>query len=138
MFLLNDLHDMSLRARNAYYDLSVSDLQSRNRVLLTLSEILKEKAEEIFAQNQLDLADAEKSGLPAPLLHRLKFGRDKLAQVTAGLDALSTLPICSSEIRRLMASNLTERMFFSFPAYAFLAINMSPWFTSLLYLFGGV
>ena len=92
MFLLNDLHDMSLRARNAYYDLSVSDLQSRNRVLLTLSEILKEKAEEIFAQNQLDLADAEKSGLPAPLLHRLKFGRDKLAQVTAGLDALSTLP----------------------------------------------
>lgn len=92
MAALNDLHEMSLRARNAFYDLSVSSSGQRNQAILALSGILKEHRDVIFSANRDDLAAAEKEGLPAPLLHRLKFQEEKLAQVTAGLEALAALP----------------------------------------------
>ena len=63
-----------------------------DKVLLALSGILKSRAPEIFSANAEDLSLAEKEGLSAPLLHRLKFGEEKLAQVTAGLEALVSLP----------------------------------------------
>ena len=39
---LKDLHELSLRARKAFYELSVSPLEQRNRAILFLSDLLKE------------------------------------------------------------------------------------------------
>lgn len=89
---MNDLHDLSFRARQAFYSLSVSSSETRNNVLLSLSRILKDRADEIFAANQEDYSLSEKEGLSSPLLHRLLFREEKLASVTAGLEALSLLP----------------------------------------------
>ena len=92
MSLLNDLHDISFRARNAFFDLSVAPLEKRNRALSCMAELLRQRAEEIFAANTEDLRRAEEEGLAAPLLHRLKFGEEKLAQVCDGLRSLAGLP----------------------------------------------
>ena len=89
---MNDLHEMSTRARAAFTDLSVAPLSARNRALTALAEILKKRAETVFAANRGDLRAAEEEGLAAPLLHRLKFGEEKLAQVCSGLQSLSALP----------------------------------------------
>ena len=82
-----NLPEMARNARNAFYELSVSSAETRTRVLFLISDAL----EEIFAANREDLAAAEKEGLAAPLLHRLKFGAEKLAQVRDGLRSLAGL-----------------------------------------------
>ena len=86
-----NLPEMARNARNAFYELSVSSTETRNRVLFLISDALEEDREEIFAANRGDLAAAEKEGLAAPLLHRLKFGTEKLAQVRDGLRSLAGL-----------------------------------------------
>jgi glutamate-5-semialdehyde dehydrogenase len=86
-----DLHQMSAAARKAFYTLAVSDHDIRNRALIRMSDLLKLHKEEVFHANSEDLRQAEQDGLSSPLLHRLKFGEEKLHQVCDGLVALTSL-----------------------------------------------
>ena len=101
---MKDLHDIASRSRNAFYGISVSSSDTRNSVLVSLAHLLKENREIIFAANHDDLNTARAENLPAPLLHRLLFGEEKLDQVVRGLHALSGLPdpihqtICATEL----------------------------------------
>ena len=90
--IVNDIHEVSVRARDAFYRISASTAEERNSVLLTLSRLLEEKKGSVFEANDADLAAAKKENLPSPLLHRLTFGQDKLSQMTRGLKALADLP----------------------------------------------
>ena len=87
-----DLHDLSSRARAAFTDLSVALLSRRNDALLRMADLLRARQACIFSANREDLAQAEAEGLAAPLLHRLKFADEKLAQVCEGLKSLAALP----------------------------------------------
>lgn len=87
-----DLHQMAHAAREAAWALTATDDEMRNRALLCMTDALIKHKQDIFAANQLDIEQAEKEQLAAPLLGRLKFGEDKLNQVVAGLHALAELP----------------------------------------------
>lgn len=87
-----DLHQMARAAREAAWTLAATDDETRNRALLCMADALIKHKQDIFAANALDIAQAEKEQLAAPLLGRLKFGEDKLNQVVAGLHALAELP----------------------------------------------
>ena len=89
---MNDLHQISRNAREAFYRISVSGLETRNKALSALADLLVENKEAVFEANRKDLAAAEAEQLAAPLLHRLTFGEDKLSQVVSGLKALAGLP----------------------------------------------
>ena len=89
---MKNLHEIASRAREAFYTVSVSSDEKRNEVLTTLARILDESREEIFMSNRADLDEASAADLPAPLLHRLTFGEEKLTQVIRGLHALCSLP----------------------------------------------
>ena len=89
---MKDLHDLSLKARNSFYQLSSSPAEQRNRSLACLCDVLRKNADRIFDANREDYALAEKAGLAAPLLGRLRFGPEKLKQVCDGLQALAQLP----------------------------------------------
>ena len=89
---MNDLHQISRNAREAFYRISVSGLETRNKALSALADLLVENKEAVFEANRKDLAAAEAEQLAAPLLHRLTFGEDKLSQVVSGLKALTGLP----------------------------------------------
>ena len=97
---------MATDSRKAFYEIAVSKESVRNRVLLSLIDILSEKSDDIYAANQLDLAEAKSNHLAAPLLHRLLFGPEKLSQVTDGLRSLIALedPIG----RTTLATEITE------------------------------
>ena len=82
---------MASGARDAFYTLSVSSGETRNLVLKYLSDLLQENRDGIFAANREDLAEAEASGLAAPLLSRLKLDREKLDHVCDGLRSLAGL-----------------------------------------------
>ncbi len=92
MICLKDLHEIASRSRDAFYQISTASHDCRNRVLLTLADLLERNSDAIFSANEADLAAARASDLASPLLHRLFFGNDKLKQVILGLQALSRLP----------------------------------------------
>ncbi len=89
---MRDLHDIAARARNAFYQISVSSIEQRNGVLSALARLLTENKQLIYAANHADLNAAEAENLASPLLHRLTFGEEKLNQVVRGLYSLSELP----------------------------------------------
>ncbi|MBR1584118.1 MAG: glutamate-5-semialdehyde dehydrogenase [Clostridia bacterium] len=84
--------DQAARARQAAYALAALPLASRHQALRTIQDQLKRHATEIFAQNNLDLQQAQAEALAYPLLKRLKFDEAKLNDVIAGIDALLGLP----------------------------------------------
>ena len=87
-----DLHDISLRARNAFYDLSVSPAEQRNQAIRNIAHAIKEEFTAIKEANLADCHAAEEEHLSSPLLHRLVFDEKKLAQTADGLEALALLP----------------------------------------------
>lgn len=103
---MSDLHEMSFRARRSFSEMSVSEAEVRNRALLCLVDLLRENADHVFDENRRDLVQAEEEGLPAPLLHRLKFGDEKLQQVCEGLKQLSSLPDPIG--KTVLATEITE------------------------------
>ncbi|MBQ7657026.1 MAG: glutamate-5-semialdehyde dehydrogenase [Clostridia bacterium] len=82
----------ALDARQAAYRLAVLSLEERNEGLKAIKAALEKNAETIFAENALDMAQAEEEHLAGPLLKRLKFDQAKLNSVLAGLDSLIVLP----------------------------------------------
>ncbi len=87
-----DQKKWALDARQASYQLAVLSLEERNAALRGIQDALKKHKETIFAQNALDMAQAEEEHLAMPLLKRLKFDEAKLADVLSGLDSLIALP----------------------------------------------
>ena len=88
---VKDLHELSLRARKSFYDLSASPVDQRNRAILSLAEILNARFSEISKANLEDCRNAESEDLASPLLHRLLFDEKKLSQTVDGLKALAAL-----------------------------------------------
>ena len=65
--------------------------ETRCAALSKIAEKLVEKQSEIFAENKKDLEYAEKAGVAAPIVKRLKFDEGKLRDVVAGINQLITL-----------------------------------------------
>ena len=63
----------------------------KNSALAEIAKALKQRSAEIVSANKEDLAAAEKSNLSAPLLKRLAFDENKIADVCAGIDSLIKL-----------------------------------------------
>ena len=91
-----DLKQMALNAREAAWSLAALDAKTRNGALLAMAGMLQAEKPSVFAANEADLAQAKAENLAAPLLSRLTFGWEKLAQTVRGLEALAKLRILSS------------------------------------------
>jgi glutamate-5-semialdehyde dehydrogenase len=64
----------------------------KDGALASIAAALKSGSAGIMAANAADLADAEREGLAAPLIKRLRFDALKLEGAVAGLEALRSLP----------------------------------------------
>ena len=87
-----DLHQMAKLSRQAAWVLAATDANARSAALLAMTDALEKHKAAIFAANEQDVEDAKRDALAAPLLGRLRFGEEKLRQVTEGLHALAKLP----------------------------------------------
>lgn len=104
--ILKDLHDLAQRSRLSFYQISVSAVDTRNAALLRLAELLEQEKAAVFSANQKDLENAKNEQLAPPLLHRLAFGEEKLAQVVRGLQALAAMEDPLGQT--LMATEITQ------------------------------
>ncbi|MCD8365689.1 MAG: glutamate-5-semialdehyde dehydrogenase [Clostridiales bacterium] len=72
--------------------LAASTGDARNRALQAVSDALQAQSEAIFAANREDMEQAERDGVPGPILKRLKFDEGKLRDVIAGIHDLIRMP----------------------------------------------
>lgn len=83
--------------------------EKRNQALQAVAEALMIHKEEIFAANAADMEQAEKEGIAAPVLKRLKFDEGKLHDVIQGIQDLIGLkdPLFQTQLARELDEGLT-------------------------------
>jgi glutamate-5-semialdehyde dehydrogenase len=86
-----DIAEIAKQAKKAAIQLAAVETGVKNAALAEIAKALKQNADKIISANKKDLADAEKNKLPAPLLKRLKFDENKIADVVAGIESLIKL-----------------------------------------------
>jgi glutamate-5-semialdehyde dehydrogenase len=83
--------DKAADAKKASIRLAAMPTDIKNSALKAIADALENKKDQIIAANQTDLASAEKENLAAPLLKRLKFQEDKIADAIEGLNSVIRL-----------------------------------------------
>ena len=78
--------DIARAAKHASFALAAAPSNVRDNALLSVAAALRAKAGHIFAANEKDMEAAEKEGLSAPALKRLRFDEHKLNDVCLGLE----------------------------------------------------
>lgn len=101
-----DILTAARAAKSASRNMAAMKSADKNKALEWIAAELKNRAAEIFAANKIDVQEAEMSGLPSPLLKRLFFGEEKLADVIDGINSLIGLedPVG----KKLMGTELDE------------------------------
>ena len=101
--------EIAARAKAASFSLAASPAALRNAALLAAADALERRAQEIFSANAQDMAAAQRDGLAAPSLKRLKFDEGKLRDVCAGLRDLAKMddPIGKVQLKTELADGMT-------------------------------
>ena len=85
------ISEIAAAAKRASIQLAAVKTDIKNNALAEIAKVLKQNTDKIISANKKDLAAAEKSKLAAPLLKRLKFDENKIADVVAGIESLIKL-----------------------------------------------
>ena len=79
------IRQMAQDAKTAAGIISRSSTDQKNQALLTMADLLEEKAEGIYAENRKDLERAQAAGLSAAMVDRLTVSEKTIASMAAGL-----------------------------------------------------
>lgn len=82
------MNDIGTVAKEASTQLSSLTGEIKNSALHAISGALERNADTIFRENGKDLESGEKAGLSGPVMKRLKFDRNKLNTLIAGIQEL--------------------------------------------------
>lgn len=100
------IQEQAVKVKFAGPKLAAQPEERRNKALQAVSEALLSHREEILSANEQDCREAEKDGITAPVLKRLKFDEKKLQDVIAGIQDVIGLP--DPLHQRQMARSLDE------------------------------
>ncbi|MGL1931512.1 MAG: glutamate-5-semialdehyde dehydrogenase [Desulfotalea sp.] len=84
--------EMSRAARTASWDLSVLTTNQKNRVLLSVVELLDSKRDFIKSENKRDVLAAEKNGLSDAMIDRLTLSDSVIDGMISGVKQIVSLP----------------------------------------------
>ncbi|MBE0537070.1 MAG: glutamate-5-semialdehyde dehydrogenase [Phycisphaerae bacterium] len=87
-----DIKQAAARAKAASIYLAAAKGDLKNRALADIAGAIKANAARIVEANRKDLAQAEKDNVAKPLLKRLKFDEEKIAEVCRGIQSLIDMP----------------------------------------------
>jgi glutamate-5-semialdehyde dehydrogenase len=83
--------EIAKQAKKASIQLGAVKTDAKNNALAEIAKALKQNTDKIISANKKDLADAENNKVSTPLLKRLKFDENKIADVVAGIESLVKL-----------------------------------------------
>lgn len=84
--------DTCRRAKAAGRVLAGMSAQQKTAVLEEIAAAMERRRDEILAENAADVAAAERGGVGAALLDRLRLDEDRVADMAAGVRAVAALP----------------------------------------------
>lgn len=87
-----DIKQTAARAKAASIYLAAAKGEVKNRALAEIAKALEVNADRIVEANRRDIAQAERDKLVGPLLKRLRFDAEKIADVCRGIQSLIDLP----------------------------------------------
>jgi glutamate-5-semialdehyde dehydrogenase len=99
--LVEELHEMGARAKDASLKLAGMSARIKNEALLAMAKSLDAHCEQILEANQDDMDNARKNGLSSTLLDRLLLTSDRISEMADGLRALVALPDPVGEVVRM-------------------------------------
>ena len=85
------MRETAARAKEASIRLAALKGDVKDRAIAEIARSLELNAERIAEANRSDLERSERERLPAPLLKRLRFDGDKIAEAIRGLESLAGL-----------------------------------------------
>ncbi len=83
--------EKAVAAKEASIKLAALDSETKDRALEMIAVKLEERKDEIIAANREDCERSEKEEIAGPILKRLKFEDEKIADVVAGARSLKSL-----------------------------------------------
>ena len=84
-----DINELGLSAKKASSALAEISGKTKNDVLLCAAKMLKENYEEIISANNIDIENAEKSGISNALIDRLRLTKQRICDMAKGLEELA-------------------------------------------------
>ncbi|MDR1247281.1 MAG: glutamate-5-semialdehyde dehydrogenase [Clostridiales Family XIII bacterium] len=84
--------ELARRVKADSFRMASLSSDARNGALRAIAEALETHKAEIFAANEEDIAAGAQSGLPEPVMTRLRFDGHKLRDAVAGIQDLISLP----------------------------------------------
>ncbi|RME63866.1 MAG: hypothetical protein D6790_04085, partial [Caldilineae bacterium] len=87
-----DLEAMGRRAKAASHKLALLTTDQKNAALHAIADELEARAEEVMAQNALDIADGRANGLSEALLDRLLLTPARMQALADDTRRVATLP----------------------------------------------
>lgn len=88
---MSELIEKARMAREASYSMAVLNREQKDAALTAIADAINAQKDKIIEANKEDLKNAEAANLAKPLLKRLKFADEKIADVTDGILSLRTL-----------------------------------------------
>lgn len=88
---MSELIEKARMAREASYSMAVLNREQKDAALTAIADAINAQKDKIIEANKEDLKNAEAANLAKPLLKRLKFADEKIADVTDGILSLKTL-----------------------------------------------
>ena len=86
-----NMEELARQVKESSIKLAAAGTELKNKALANIAQSLNERKEDIIKANQEDLDRSEKENLSAPLLKRLKFDEEKIADVVEGIQSLINL-----------------------------------------------
>ena len=100
--LPNLIKSIAQAARKASLELATLSSGTKNQFLLELADALEANTENILKANAIDIDNAKSMNLSPPMIERLKFTEERIAQMAAGVRQVANLsdPV-GEEIERM-------------------------------------
>lgn len=92
-----ELIAMGKRAVVSKYELQTLSSNKKNNALLCVADALDNHTDEILAENQKDMEEGKKNGMPEGLLDRLLLTKERIQTMAEGLREIASLPDCIGE-----------------------------------------
>lgn len=100
--LPNLIKSIAQAARKASLELATLSSETKNQFLLELADALEANTENILKANAIDIDNAKSMDLSPPMIERLKFTEERIAQMASGVRQVANLsdPV-GEEIERM-------------------------------------
>ncbi|MBQ8527655.1 MAG: glutamate-5-semialdehyde dehydrogenase [Lachnospiraceae bacterium] len=87
-----ELKELGKRAKQAKYEVALLSTETKNDLLHKIAEALVADADNIIAQNEIDMENGRKNNMHPGLLDRLMLNRERVEAIAEGLEQVAMLP----------------------------------------------